>query len=228
VPSLSLGSGLVTPLDLTAAYAMFPNGGFAVRPRAITQILDDTGRTAFTTPVERERVLTPQVSFQMVSMLTDVLDRGTGAPARRLGIRFPSGGKTGTTNEGKDAWFVGFSSSLVVGVWVGFDQPQAIGPNASGARYALPIWVEFMRQASRTRRPGPFERPSGLQEERLCRETYLQPVDGCPTYTELLKQGDAAPSQLCRLHRGSIKQRATRTVQGWTAEVGRRIRDIFR
>jgi 1A family penicillin-binding protein len=228
VPSLSLGTGLVTPLDLTAAYALFPNGGFAVRPRGILQIVDDDGSVAFTTPVHRERVVSPQVAFQMVSMLTDVLDRGTGAPARRLGVRFPAGGKTGTTNDGKDVWFVGFSAGLVAGVWVGFDQPETLGPNASGARYALPIWADFMRQASRVRPPVAFERPAGLEEERLCRESFLQPVDGCPTYIELLKQGDATPNRLCPLHRGSAKQRATRTVQGWAAEVGRRIRDIFR
>jgi penicillin-binding protein 1A len=228
VPSLSLGTGLVTPLDLTAAYALFPNGGFAVRPRGILRIVDDDGSVAFTTPVHRERVVTPQVAFQMVSMLTDVLDHGTGAPARRLGVRFPAGGKTGTTNDGKDVWFVGFSAGLVAGVWVGFDQPETLGPNASGARYALPIWADFMRQASRVRPPVAFERPAGLEEERLCRESFLQPVDGCPTYIELLTQGDATPNRLCPLHRGSAKQRATRTVQGWAAEVGRRIRDIFR
>jgi penicillin-binding protein 1A len=228
VASLSLGTGLVTPIDLTAAYAMFPNGGFAVRPRGIAQIVDDDGRVAFTSPVHRERVVSPQVAFQMVSMLTDVLDRGTGASARRLGVRFPAGGKTGTTNDGKDAWFVGFSAGLVTGVWVGFDQPETMGTNASGARYALPIWADFMRQASRTRPPVAFERPAGLEEERLCRESFLQPVDGCPTYIELLKQGDAVPNRLCTMHRGSVKQRAARTVQGWAAEAGRRIRDIFR
>ena len=73
--------------------------------------------------VETERVLSPEVAFQMTSMLTDAIDRGTGAPARRLGVRFPAAGKTGSTNDFKDAWFVGFSSSIVVGVWVGFDQP---------------------------------------------------------------------------------------------------------
>ena len=164
----------------------------------------------------------------MVSMLGDALDRGTGAPARRLGLRFPAGGKTGTTNDFKDAWFVGFSSSIVAGVWVGFDQPETIGREAYGSRYALPIWADFMQRAARVRPARPFERPAGLEEESLCAISYRKPVDGCPLYTEFLKDGDEAPGRLCTLHRGSIRQRMTRTVQGWMAEMGRRARGIFR
>jgi membrane carboxypeptidase/penicillin-binding protein len=161
-------------------------------------------------------------------MLSDALDRGTGAPARKLGVRFPAGGKTGTTNDFKDAWFVGFSSSVVAAVWVGFDQPETIAREAFGARYALPIWADFMQRAAATRRPRAFERPSGLHDEVLCAISYQRPVDGCPLYTEHFKEGDDVPDRLCPLHRGSIRQRVTRTVQGWAREVGRSIRDIFR
>jgi penicillin-binding protein 1A len=228
VPSLSLGTGLVTPLDLTAAYAVFPNGGLAVRPRSISQVVDADGSSALIIPVESERVISAQAAFQMVSMLSDVIDRGTGAPVRRLGVRFPVGGKTGTTDDFKDAWFVGFSSSVVAGVWVGFDQPKPIAAEAYGSRYALPIWTDFMRRASRVRPAEAFERPSGLQEETLCQQSYLQPVEGCPVYTEYFKEGDDVPRLLCRLHRGSIRQRITRTLEGWIQEAGRRVRDIFR
>ena len=89
-------------------------------------------------PSETERAITPQVAYQMVTMLSDVMNRGTASSARRLGVTFPTGGKTGTTDDFKDAWFVGFSSSLVVGVWVGFDQPKTIAADGYGARYALP------------------------------------------------------------------------------------------
>src|SRR5687768_303882 len=140
VPSLALGAGVVTPLALTTAYSVFPNGGFAVKPRDIIRVRDAGGGTALQQDVDSERVISPEVAFQMVSMLSDAIDRGTGAPARRLGVRFPAGGKTGTTNEFKDAWFVGFSSSVVAGVWVGFDQPESIGKDAYGSRTALPIW----------------------------------------------------------------------------------------
>jgi len=228
VPSLALGSGVVTPLAMTAAYSVFPNGGFAVRPRDITRVRDADGATALQQRVESERVISPQVAFQMVSMLGDVVDRGTGAPVRRLGVRFPVGGKTGTTDDYKDAWFVGFSSSIVAGVWVGFDQPETIGKDAYGARYALPIWADFMQRAARVRPPADFERPAGLEEEALCAITHRKPVDGCPLYTEFFKEGDDVPDRLCTLHSGSIRQRVTRTIQGWMAEVGRRAKGIFR
>ena len=228
VPSLALGAGVVTPLALTTAYSVFPNGGFAVQPRDIIRVRDAGGSTALQPQVDSERVIAPEVAFQMVSMLSDALDRGTGAPARRLGVRFPSGGKTGTTNDFKDAWFVGFSSSLVAGVWVGFDQPNTIAADAYGSRYALPIWADFMQRASRIRPARAFERPGGLEEESLCAITYRKPVDGCPLYTEFLKEGDEAPGRLCTLHPGSIRQRVTRTVEGWMAEMGRRVRGVFR
>jgi penicillin-binding protein 1A len=228
VPSLALGSGLVSPLAITTAFSLFPNGGFAVRPRSITRVRDADGSTAFQQDVESDRIISPETAFQMVSMLRDVIDRGTGAPAKRLGILFPAAGKTGTTNEFKDAWFVGFSSSIVAGVWIGFDQPQPIGTDAYGARYALPIWADFMQRAASIRPPEEFERPAGLQEEELCRISYRKPVDGCPLYTEYFKPGDDIPNRLCTIHQGSIRQRLTRTMQGWMSEAGRRIRGIFR
>ncbi len=130
---------------MTAAFSVFPNGGLAVRPRDLVRVVDADGSTALATTPETERVLSPAVSFQMVSMLSDVVERGTGTAARRLGVQGPVGGKTGTTDDFKDAWFVGFSSSMVVGVWVGFDQPRTIASDGYGARMALPIWADFMR-----------------------------------------------------------------------------------
>ena len=228
VPSLALGAGLVTPLAITNAYAVFPNGGVVVRPRDIIRVRDADGATAFRQPVVSDRVIKPEVAYQMVSMLRDAVDRGTGSAVRGLGIKFPVAGKTGTTNEFKDAWFVGFSSSIVAGVWVGYDQPRTIAPDAYGARYALPIWADFMTRAARVRAPAEFERPAGLAEETLCAISYRKPVDGCPIYTEYFKEGDDVPSRLCTLHRGSIRQRLTRTFQGWMAEAGRRVRGTFK
>lgn len=228
VPSLALGSGLVTPLAITTAYAAFPNGGLTVHPRDLLRVRDARGVTAFAQKVERDQVIDPEVAYQVVSMLADAIDRGTGALVRRLGIRFPVAGKTGTTNDFKDAWFIGFSSSIVVGVWVGYDQPQTIAANAYGSRYALPIWADFMQRAARIRPPREFDRPAGLKEEALCALSYRKPVDGCPIYTEYFKEGDQIPTRLCTLHPGSIRQRITRTFQGWMLEAGRRIRGIFR
>jgi 1A family penicillin-binding protein len=228
VPSLSLGTGLVSPLDLTAAFAMFPNGGLAVEPRGIVRVVDADGGVAYEQPVHTAQVISPQTAYQMVAILSDVLDRGTGAAARRLGVRFPAGGKTGTTNDFKDAWFVGFSSSLVVGAWVGFDQPKSIGREGYGSRYALPIWSDFMRRASRLRPPREFAVPDGLKEEELCRVSYLRPVEGCDVYVEYFKTDDKVPGRLCPLHEGTIKQRVRRAVEGFFGMLGRRVRGLVR
>lgn len=228
VPSLALGTGEVTPLELTAAYAVFANGGIGVRPRAITRVLDHDGAAAFEGEVERERVLDPTVAFQMQSILRDVIDRGTGSGARELGVYFPSGGKTGTTDDFRDAWFVGFSSELVVGVWVGYDHPATISRNAYGARLALPIWAELMRRSARKYVPDDFERPSGLREELLCSVSYQRPVEDCPVYIEYFKEGDGVPGRLCPLHEGSFRQRARRAMEEALAELGRALKGIFR
>jgi penicillin-binding protein 1A len=229
VPSLSLGTGLVSPLELTAAYAVFPNGGLSVQPRGIVRVIDADGAVAYSNPVHGQRVVSDQVAFQMVSMLEDVVNRGTGSTARTTyGIRFPVGGKTGTTDDFKDAWFVGFSSSLVAGVWVGLDQPATIGREAYGARYALPIWSEFMKAAARRRPPQAFEEPDGLEEVELCSVSYLKPVESCPTYTEYFKKGDDIPSRLCPIHQGTMKQQIRRAVQGIFSALGKKLKGIFK
>jgi membrane carboxypeptidase/penicillin-binding protein len=163
----------------------------------------------------------------MVTMLRDVIDRGTGSPARALGVRGPVGGKTGTTDDYRDAWFVGFSNSLVAGVWVGFDQPASIGREAYGARIALPIWADFMKRAAQFRPAMEFEMPDGLEAVELCNVSYLRPVEDCPVYTEYFKMSDRVPTQLCPIHRGTLKQRAARVVEGFFRSLGKKIGGIF-
>jgi len=228
VPSLSLGTGEVTPLDLTAAFSMFPNGGFAVKPRGMTRVTDADGTTVYDNPAHTERVISPETAFQMVSMLEDVMDRGTAAAARGWGIRFPSGGKTGTTDDFKDAWFVGFSSSIVAGVWVGFDQPKTIAREGFGARFALPIWSDFMRRAVQRRPAQEFDVPAGLHGEQLCHVSYLRPVEQCPVYIEYFKENDDVPSRLCPIHRGTVKQQVRRAFEGFLSGLGRKLKGIFR
>jgi len=227
VPSLALGTGLVSPLDLTAAYTMFAGGGEAARPRGMVSVLDADGDEIFNRPIQRQRIIGEASAFQMVTMLRDVIDRGTGSPARALGVRGAVGGKTGTTDEYKDAWFVGFSSSIVVGVWVGFDQPASIGRNAYGARVALPIWADFMKRTAPSYPAVEFAVPDGLEAVELCNVSYLRPVDDCPVYTEYFKMGDAIPTQLCPVHRGTLKQRAARAVEGFFRSLGKKIGGIF-
>ena len=227
VPSLALGSGLVTPLDLTAAYAVFPTLGYRVRPRGIVSVLNASGENVHQVHVERERILSAQVAFQMVTMLQDVVDRGTGVAARRLGVRGPVGGKTGTTNDYRDAWFVGFSSSVVVGVWVGFDQPERIQAGGSGARVALPIWADFMRRVSRRLPAEPMAPPPDLRPQELCLLSYQRPVEGCPTYVEYFKDGDEIPTRLCPIHAGGFKQQTQRALRSAFGAIGERLKRMF-
>ena len=228
VPSLALGTGVVSPLDLTAAYTMFPGEGQVARPRGMVSVFDSGGRQVFDRPVDREQVISPAVAFQMTSMLRDVIERGTGASARALGVRGAVAGKTGTTDEYHDAWFVGFSTSVVVGVWVGFDQPASIGRDAYGARVALPIWADFMKRTAPHLPASDFKVPPGIHSEELCSVSYLVPIEGCPVYTEYFKDGDTVPSALCPIHRGSLKQRATRAIEGFFRGLGGKIAGIFR
>jgi 1A family penicillin-binding protein len=228
VPSLALGSGVVSPLDLTAAYAVFPTLGYRVRPRGLIEVENADGDLVHRTNIENEQVLSPQVSFQMLTMLEDVIDRGTGAAARRLGVHGAVGGKTGTTNDYRDAWFVGFNSAVVVGVWVGYDQPARIREGGTGARVALPIWADFMRRTAQRLPAHAFQPPGDIQTVELCNVSYLRPVEGCPVYTEYFKDGDDIPSRLCTIHQGNIKQRAQRAIQGIFGAIGKGLKGIFR
>jgi 1A family penicillin-binding protein len=228
VPSLALGTGVVSPLDLTAAYTMFPGDGQIVHPRGMISVFDSGGRQVYDRPVEREQLISPAVAFQMTSMLRDVIERGTGAPARTLGVRGPVAGKTGTTDDYHDAWFVGYSTSIVVGVWVGFDQPAPIAREGYGARVALPIWADFMKRTAKQFPPSEFAMPPGIHSVDLCSVSYLAPVDGCPVYSEFFKDGDSVPTQLCPIHQGSLKQRASRAIEGFFRGLGGKIAGIFR
>lgn len=227
VPSLALGTGLVTPLQLSAAYTIFPGGGELAEPRGVISVTDARGDEVFAQPVRRHRVLSEPVAFQMLGMLRDVVDHGTGTQARALGVRGAVGGKTGTTDDYHDAWFVGFSSSVVAAVWVGFDTPAPIGRDAYAARVAVPIWADFMKRVATARPPEAFVVPDGLRAEELCSVSYLRPVEQCPTYVEYFKEGDDIPVTLCPVHRGTLKQRTTRAVQGLFRSLGGRLRGIF-
>jgi 1A family penicillin-binding protein len=227
VPSLALGTGLVTPLELTAAYAPFCNGGHAVAPRAITLAVDGDGDVAFRADVATGRVLSPGAAYQTLSILRDVIDRGTGAAARSLGVRVPAAGKTGSTDDFKDAWFVGFTTGVVVGVWVGFDQPATIDDRGYGARIALPIWADFLRRTESVLPASEFEPPVELEPVELCRLSFVRPLADCPRYTEYFKDGDELPTARCPLHRGSFEDRAGRALDGLLRGLGRRLKRIF-
>jgi penicillin-binding protein 1A len=218
----------VTPLDLTAAFTIFPSMGRLSAPRGMLAVADADGDEVFSAPVVQKQVISPQVAFQMVSMLSDVVDRGTASAVRSLGVRGPVAGKTGTTNEYKDAWFIGFSTSVVAGVWVGFDQPAPIGSNAYAARIAVPIWADFMKRTAASLPATAFQIPEGVSPVELCSVSFAKPVSSCPVYTEYFKTGDVVPSALCTIHKGSFSERASVVVDTFFRSLGRRISGIFR
>lgn len=172
VPSLSLGSAEVTPLEVAVAFSTLANNGVRARPLAIKEVVDQSGRVLEKRDVQVRRMISPQLAFMINYLMKGVLDRGTGYGARLRGFNRPAAGKTGTTNDMKDAWFVGYTPDLLAAVWVGFDNQTALG--LSGAQAALPIWTEFMKRATEGMPVTDFAPPPGI--------TFvdLDPLTGCP------------------------------------------------
>jgi len=157
---LALGSAEVTLMEQTSAYSVFPNDGVRVTPRYITKVTDYEGRVLEEDYPEVKDVISSRTARIMTSMLREVVLHGTATAAAKL--PFPAGGKTGTTNDFTDAWFVGFSPAMTCGVWVGFDEKKTLGAKETGAHAALPIWMNFMSAAMAGKDPGEFQPPPDL------------------------------------------------------------------
>ena len=175
--SLSLGTSEMIPTELAAVYASFATGGKRVAPRYITHLGEKARKIA-----PQEQVLRPAVAFVMTSLMQSVVREGTARRARRL--RRQVAGKTGTTNNHRDAWFAGFTPQLVAVVWVGFDDSSTLGRRETGGRAALPIWVDFMRQALRRKPRLPFKQPPGVVVHRIDSTTGLLAPDGAADVLE--------------------------------------------
>ena len=162
VPSLALGSAEVTPLEIAVAFATLANGGVRTRPLAVKLVMDQNTQPLEKRDVRVEQVIDPQLAHRMNYLLKGVLDHGTATAARRLGFNRPAAGKTGTTNDYKDAWFVGYTPDLLAVVWVGFDGQSKL--NLSGSEAALPIWTEFMKSATANMPVTDFVAPEPMYE----------------------------------------------------------------
>ncbi len=215
VPSLALGSGEVTLQSLTAAYAAFANHGIVPRPVLIRRVEDRDGRVLFAAEESGTRAISDVSAYLMSSMLSDVINAGTAARARSLGFTLPAAGKTGTTNDYHDAWFVGFTPSLVAGVWVGFDQPQTILPGGFAADVAVPLWASFMKTATKGNKASWLKAPAGVVSANVCRVSGKLASEGCEhadvidangrltqrsmVYTEHFARG-TVPTSTCEVH----------------------------
>ena len=215
VPSLALGSGEVTLASMTSAYAAFAQAGIVRQPIFIRRVEDQDGTVLFQADRKQERAISETTAFLMASMLADVVDAGTAVRARAMGFKLPAAGKTGTTNDFVDAWFVGFTPKLVAGVWVGFDQPRPIMKNGFAAQLAVPLWTRFMKAATKNDGKIWFEPPAGVVAVQVCQISGMLPVDGCKhassvnaagevsyknmVYTEYFARG-TEPTRTCTVH----------------------------
>ncbi|WP_185985131.1 penicillin-binding protein 1A [Aureimonas mangrovi] len=206
---MALGSGETTVLKLVSAYSVLANGGRSMEPSLIDRIQDRYGRTVFRHDQRvcdgcnaqgwghqaepqlvdnREQVLDPMTAYQITSMMEGVVQRGTATSVRELGV--PIAGKTGTTNESKDVWFVGYTPDLVTGVFIGYDNPAPLGPRATGGGLAAPIFIDFMRQALEGKPPVDFRIPDGMTQIMVDRRTGMEaPAGGEGTILEAFKPG---------------------------------------
>jgi penicillin-binding protein 1A len=161
LPSVALGAAEVRPIEVTAAYAAFANGGHRVEPHLIREIVDREGRVVWRPRSPAGAALSPATAFLLTSILQDAIDFGTGAAARASGFTGIGAGKTGTTNEEADVWFVGYTPELVAGVWMGLDRPATIIDGASGGTLAAPLWGRMMARIYANRPPSPPWRARG-------------------------------------------------------------------
>jgi penicillin-binding protein 1A len=179
--TLALGSLSISPIELTTAYSAFANGGIKMEPQSVRYIVDSKGYMLESNEPLGEQVLSPQTAFLVTSMMEDVVKQGTGWRAKALGR--PVAGKTGTTNDYIDAWFIGYTPDLIAGVWIGFDNRQSLGKQETGARAASPIWVKFMDMVMKDRAVEDFSIPSDIVMTEIDAETGLLPLT--EVYTEV-------------------------------------------
>lgn len=199
---LALGASEVGLLELTSAYEPFAAGGRRATPRLVVAVADAEGGILEAPPPESAVVLDPAVAYLTTSLLEGVVKEGTARSLRALGFDAPAAGKTGTTNDGRDAWFVGYTTSLLAGVWTGADDNRAL--KLTGAKDALPLWESFMREALADRPAAEFVRPEGVVSARICTESGMRAVSGCPRKLDELFISGTEPLRDCVLHRGGI------------------------
>ena len=179
VPSLALGTGEVTLLELTAAYSAFANKGYVARPRLISRVEDASGTTIWHGEERRTQAIGPTTAYLMSSMLSDVVSSGTATRARAAGFTLPAAGKTGTTDDYADAWFIGYTPHLLTGVWFGLDTPAPIMRDGFGGTVAVPAWARFMRAATKDAKPEWYRMPADVEKVAVCRITGERAGPGC-------------------------------------------------
>ena len=220
VESIALGVSDVIPIEMTSAYATIANEGVYNSPNAISYIEDQHGRVIKRFNSEQMEVVDENLNYIMLSMMKDVIDSGTGGSIRwRHKFKSPMAGKTGTTNNKTDAWFIGFTPQIALGVWVGVDDPSiSLGKKQYGSKAALPIFADAIKEIYNL---GTFysgtdlvyidqdlnwEMPDGVVFEKVCSETYEKATRWCESIDEIYLD-DTKPTNLCENHSGALKKK---------------------
>ncbi|RJQ18651.1 MAG: PBP1A family penicillin-binding protein [Nitrospiraceae bacterium] len=206
--SLALGSLSVTPLELTSAFCVFAQGGMKMDPVAIKYIVDADRNVLENNQPNGGRVISPQTAFLATSMLEDVVKYGTARRAKGLGT---VAGKTGTTNDYRDAWFIGYTPKVVAGVWIGFDNMRPLGARETGSKAALPVWMSFMQQAVSTDGAesggGPFAAPDGIVTAVVDPLTGLLATDETEKMLEFFKEGTVPRAYSTKSQREAVRKK---------------------
>jgi penicillin-binding protein 1A len=203
VLSIPLGTSGVTLLEMVRGYSTLATMGEKVEPIFIIKVEDRYGNVVYENRIVKERVLSKETSYIMVSMLQSVFNEGTAISARNMGYKLPAAGKTGTTDNFTDGWFIGFNPEISVGIWVGYDYPKRIGNHASGAGIALPIWVKFMEAISdstKTPLDYQFQEPEGIVYRYVCSESGELATTKCSNVRKEIFISEDAPKRKCTLH----------------------------
>ncbi|RME19983.1 MAG: PBP1A family penicillin-binding protein [Candidatus Zixiibacteriota bacterium] len=204
VPSLAIGSSETKLIEMVSAYSVFPNQGIRIPYRLIHKIVDRYGKVLEDdTPVKKEEVLSAQTAYIMVSMMQSVVNNGTGRRARWMGFTRPAGGKTGTSDNFADNWFIGYTPQITAGVWVGFDDKTSLGRNQDGSKNGVPIWAEFMMAAHDSLPIMDFKEPEGIVHLDVCLESGEIATDRCVKVRNEVFIAGTEPTTTCHLHPSS-------------------------
>jgi penicillin-binding protein 1B len=198
----------VSLLDITAAFGSLANGGIAIRPTMVRKAIDRSGDPAWMSVPGRSQAVSPQGARVLTALLEGVMRRGTAAKANSLGLEGAVAGKTGTTDGYRDAWFVGYSPDIVIGVWIGFDDERALG--LTGAQAALPIWMDVARQVISSQ-PKTFGMPTGVVTREIDPKTGQLATSQCPERSTEMFIENTEPTVYCEVHGGGLWERLKRT-----------------
>jgi 1A family penicillin-binding protein len=206
--SVALGSSSVSLMEIAAAYGAIANGGIAVKPTAVRSTRDRQGDIVWSAVPDRQQAASPQGAYVLTSLLEGVIQRGTASKAKVIGLRGAVAGKTGTTDGYRDAWFVGYTSDVVIGVWVGFDDERPL--RLTGSQAALPIWIELARRVIPPNVPA-FVMPSGVVARDIDPKTGQLATSQCPEQVPEVFIEGTEPSVYCEVHGGGLWERLRHT-----------------